>query len=507
MMTSTKREQRSARAGETRSCSRLRLLLLVLLTLVWCGHAHADDWSLVEEQWYVMKMNGVRNGWTHSAVHERGDLFRTTTHIHMTVGRADAQLTIEIQTTFIETREGKPKAMSARQVMSQQPVETEWTFEDDKVIWRSGDALREGPLPEGVWLTPRAVHRFLRERLAAGATDMAYRTIDPQAGLLPMTFRCVRIGEAEFDAGGRAIPVSVWRVTNDKVPPSVEHYSRDGYLVYQETMVGQGVISLHSAPGGREEAMRDLAVPAPEVMLQTFVKPDRPIKDVASKRKLVLRLSAIEGELPSLPSAGAQRVEMAADSRSAMIRVNVNDPLPATEADIAEQAYREASPLIDFGDEVVQQLADRAAQQAGNPRDARTLADAMRTFVDRHIVFKGMETAFASASETARHRTGDCSEHAVLLAAVLRAKGIPSRIATGLVYVDEFAGEKDIFGWHMWTQALIDGKWIDFDAAMPGPYHAGHILISVSGFSEGLSPVEMTPTVLLMGNLKIEVIE
>lgn len=476
--------------------------------MAWCGHAHASDWSLVEEQWYVMKMNGVRNGWTHYAIHERGSFFRTTTHIHMTMGRADSQLTIEILTMFSETCEGKPKSMSVRQVMSQQPVETEWTFEGDKVVWRSGDTLREAPLPEGVWLTPRAAQRFLRERLAAGATDVTYRTIDPQAGLLPMTFRFVRTGETEFDAGGRAIPVSVWQVTNDTVPtPSVEHYSRDGYMVYQETQVGQGVISLHRATGGREEAMRDLSAPAPEVMVQTFVKPDRPLKNVSAKQTLALRLSAIDGELTVLPSAGAQRVEMADDLRSAIIRVDVGDPLPATEADLANKAYREASPLIDFEDEVVQRLADQAAQQAGNPGDARTLADVLRKFVDRHIVFKGMETGFASASETARHRTGDCSEHAMLLAAVLRAKGIPSRIATGLVYVEEFAGEKDIFGWHMWTQALIDGKWIDLDAAMPGPYHAGHILVNVSAFAEGLSPVEMTPTVLLMGNLKIEVLE
>ena len=44
----------------------------------------------------------------------------------------------------------------------------------------------------------------------------------------------------------------------------------------------------------------------------------------------------------------------------------------------------------------------------------------------------------------------------VLLAAMLRAAEIPSRVAVGVIYVERFAGERDVFGYHMWTQALID---------------------------------------------------
>ena len=41
----------------------------------------------------------------------------------------------------------------------------------------------------------------------------------------------------------------------------------------------------------------------------------------------------------------------------------------------------------------------------------------------------------ATAAEVARSREGDCTEHAVLLAALARARGIPARVAMGLVYV------------------------------------------------------------------------
>ena len=39
----------------------------------------------------------------------------------------------------------------------------------------------------------------------------------------------------------------------------------------------------------------------------------------------------------------------------------------------------------------------------------------------------------------ARTRSGDCSEHAVLLTALLRARGIPARVSHGLVYLEQRA--------------------------------------------------------------------
>ena len=134
-------------------------------------------------------------------------------------------------------------------------------------------------------------------------------------------------------------------------------------------------------------------------------------------------------------------------------------------------------------------------------------AEALRRRVHRHISSKGLQTAFASASETAKTRTGDCSEHAVLLAAMCRAVEIPARVAMGLVYVDRFAGVSDIFGWHMWTQALVDGAWVDLDATLPVRYHAGHVLTSTSSLADETGSAGLMSILTVMGNLEIEVVE
>ena len=76
----------------------------------------------------------------------------------------------------------------------------------------------------------------------------------------------------------------------------------------------------------------------------------------------------------------------------------------------------------------------------------------------------------------------------MLLAALLKARMIPARVCHGLVYVElgglaisgqaaeggEGGAEGDgQFGWHMWSQALINGHWHDHDATLHVPYTVG----------------------------------
>ena len=112
--------------------------------------------------------------------------------------------------------------------------------------------------------------------------------------------------------------------------------------------------------------------------------------------------------------------------------------------------------------------------------------------------------AFASASDAARTGAGDCTEHAVLLAAALRVDGIPSRVASGLVHgrIDE--ATEPGFAWHMWTQALVGGAWLDLDATRPLDFDAGHLLVATSALSRRTGSDELAALLPLLGRLRIE---
>ena len=82
--------------------------------------------------------------------------------------------------------------------------------------------------------------------------------------------------------------------------------------------------------------------------------------------------------------------------------------------------------------------------------------------------------------EVARSREGDCSEHAVLTAALCQAVGLPARVALGYVYAPDFLGHKNIFGGHAWTQVYINGRWFGLDATRaPNGYSAAHITCAI----------------------------
>ena len=70
-----------------------------------------------------------------------------------------------------------------------------------------------------------------------------------------------------------------------------------------------------------------------------------------------------------------------------------------------------------------------AAAPAGAP--AGTVAAGCAAYVKRTLTNKNFSTALASAAEVAEKLAGDCTEHSVLCAAMLRARGVPARSAWG----------------------------------------------------------------------------
>ena len=90
----------------------------------------------------------------------------------------------------------------------------------------------------------------------------------------------------------------------------------------------------------------------------------------------------------------------------------------------------------------------------------------MNAYVFNHLEKKYTAT-FSSALETLNAGFGDCGEHAVLLAALLRASGIPARVIFGVVFMPNLKG----YYYHAWVLAHTGEKWIFADPAL-GVYPA-----------------------------------
>ncbi len=101
-------------------------------------------------------------------------------------------------------------------------------------------------------------------------------------------------------------------------------------------------------------------------------------------------------------------------------------------------------------------------------------------------------TGHFSAVDALLRGAGDCTEDAVVLAALGRAAGIPTKVASGIVYSRErYHGVSNVFLTHNWTLAWIDGKWRSFDMSI-GAFDATHIATNISdGDSESLASASL----------------
>jgi transglutaminase-like putative cysteine protease len=103
-----------------------------------------------------------------------------------------------------------------------------------------------------------------------------------------------------------------------------------------------------------------------------------------------------------------------------------------------------------------------------------TAARRLVAWVSRHLE-QAPTVTVPSAREVLASRRGDCNEHAVLLAALARAAGIPARVVAGAVYADTG------FYYHAWTEVWL-GSWISADGVLGQmPADATHVKLLEGG--------------------------
>jgi|CXWL01.1.fsa_nt_gi hypothetical protein len=466
--------------------------------------------AAAEESWYRLDADGKAAGWTVERRWPDADRVISESEMSLNLRRGPAELRLEIRSRCEETLDGKPIECVSRQSFGDGVEEVVERFRfgpaEIELISEQGGRQRtsQHPLPSGDWLMPGAAERVIRAYHAAKRDHYTVRIFDPAAGVTPPTLTRTRAGEAADVPlpGGKVVRAEPWREESSLAPGVVSMVDLDaeGDVVRARLdILGVELLVLRT---DRDTAQAGRG--AFEAVSQGMVKPDRPITEPRRLTRAVYRVNAKSGELPDLPSTAGQTVEPSVDRKSVRITVSI-DGGPADPGEDL-RPYLAATTALSFDDPEVARLVRQAVTDAAAPPAAR--ADSTRRFVHRFLTRKDLETAFGSASEVARSRSGDCTEHSVLLAALLRAQQIPARVAVGVLYVDEFLGSHQVFGYHMWTQARIDGRWVDLDASFPNRFDATHIAFATSALADGgAGGTGLQSLIALIGRVEIAVLE
>ena len=462
-------------------------------------------WDPVFTYHYTVKIGGAVAGTMrirHSVDKEDSDVFRTVESMNATVDRGSDVVKMSFISETIERSDGTVLQSGYNQKMAQTRVKVMYVYPDDHLAsdatisvtsTQNGQVTKSSvPLNEpakGKIHMLRALRAGYQNSNTPGDT-LRYHLVKPEAGPLnaavTATLQSVET-ESVLGLDTAEVELSKWECLVENVDlTSREWYSmgadRQGIagvaMVYYEVDSAMGkLVAELDTEGGADEKFKT-EENRPELVHSAYVPLDRPYSEMwKAEGRISYRVTTKKGtSAPNIPSAGYQRV--IDDGLAKIVVVDMGRPTEKL-GDEEVAHFLQNSAMVDGSDEVIREIAGRAKQAAiakgADPMDVYKLAEAAWMAAKQTVSNSNLATGFATASETARTRTGDCSEYAVLLAALLRALGIPSRTASGLVYLHTENGGN--FGWHMWSQALLpkgDGSedlvWRDMDATLFAPF-------------------------------------
>ena len=301
--------------------------------------------------------------------------------------------------------------------------------------------------------------RLIFDNLSLGSMAIDRVTITKIGnGAIPGTIEAMRM-RGGGDIGGDEEFRGIARLTID----------RTGRIVRMvQPMFG---MTASIVPTSRADALK----PRPPFRLldQSIVKAPFRIGTAALTGKIRYSFGFKDGLAMPLPETGEQRRRPSASGATLDICSDCGPGLP-TDAAYLSVARKPTHWMESDHPRLLAIAAPVAAMAISDARKMELLRSRAEPYIAR-ISFAGHFTAL----QTLQRKAGDCTEAAVLLAALGRAAGIPTKVANGLVYSRAYYHKiSNAFMPHSWTLAYVDGRWQSFDLALE-TFDSSHIALTV----------------------------
>lgn len=448
-----------------------RLCVFLALTCAIAAHAAPPD-----DVWMSVLLGGRKIGSMHTTRQVHGDRVVTKQSMQIELDRAGTKVLLATSETDEETSAGVPLAFESRTTISGAENVVSGTVHDGSrvdVRSRIGGSTQTRSIewPRGALL---AEGLRLAEDRAGTTAGTKYSSLAFQ----PENLQAVRIdstvaGHERLDLpdGARTLTRIEQTVMLSDAPVRSTAWVDDDQAVLKLVMPVMGYeLTMLACPQACAQAPNQSA----DILVHSLVPAPRALDPEQRRAPLVLKLSASDGG-ESLTFA--QTDEQRATTTDAGVEVRIAPIDPAAPSNEARPDASDTRPN-DWLQSKAPEIVALAGKGVGDARAPREQMQKLEDFVRGYIRTKDLSVGYASALEVARKPEGDCTEHAVLLAALGRARGIPTRVVDGIVYVDGYAGSDHVFVPHAWVQAYVDGHWQSFDAALHG-FDTGHVALSV----------------------------
>ena len=477
-------------------------VLLVLTTIT------LPTAALAQTEYLAVFMEGRKVGYAIQSRDVANGKVTTTEDVSMTISRGGMQMAIKMTETSIETADGEPLGFMAVQNISMMETKTVGVVNkngtmDVTVFSMGGQQKDTREWPKGAMMAEGLRLLTLKKGLKEGTKYLA-KVFSP--GSMQAIDAQVRIGAKQnVDLLGRVVKLrkveTVMMVPGAGEIVTVSYVDDD--LRTQKCVLPVAGMQIEMVACAKDFAMGQIEVF--ELADKMFVSSPEPLEDVASAKAISYHLkpTSTGGKL-TIPSGDNQKAKQLEDGGVILVvspveaAKKVRFPYKGRDEEIL--AATEPSIYLQSDRKEIIELARRAV---GKSKDAAEAVRKIESFVAEYIENKNLSVGYASAAEVATSRQGDCTEFAVLTAAMCRAVGIPAQGVVGVAYVEDFIGRQG-FGGHAWIQAYIGDRWVGFDSAFKGSgrggYDAGHIALA-AGDGE---PMDFFNLVTMLGAFEID---
>ena len=226
---------------------------------------------------------------------------------------------------------------------------------------------------------------------------------------------------------------------------------------------------------------------------------DNPYRTTEAVYKITLK-----GKIPGVFTKDRrQEIREEKDDTFELVVKAVRVPGTNDEAKKPAKEYYESNVYIDSDDTRIKNLTRAVVRKEAD--------DWKKALLLEKWVHDNMKIStalgFPTASQVAKDLEGDCRQHALLLAAMCRSAGVPSRTAIGLIYARE-EGRSPFFGFHMWVEVWVKGRWVALDAILgQGGVAATHLKMGHHSWDKTVTLAPLLPIARTLGKIKIEVVE
>jgi hypothetical protein len=229
----------------------------------------------------------------------------------------------------------------------------------------------------------------------------------------------------------------------------------------------KGLLGIQLQKTNRQDALYGQPLAASQDLTETAsVAVNVPLDNIERLEQLRLEISGIP--MQQLHLRGGRQVLV--ENLLTINRENLSDLAENLDSDnlgTLEKIFLKPSPFIQSDHERIRKLVEEII----GPNSSATPLEKAQKLLDwvHHNIEKRPVLSLPDALSTLENRMGDCNEHAVLMAALARAAGLPCRVEAGLAYL------KGRFYYHAWNLVYV-GRWVTLDSLFGQlPADVGHI--------------------------------